>query len=125
VEGKSLKHYFVIFCRLSNYENFKYLQTFPCAILCFTSDHAWGGNYFLASGSLDGGKILGKFPSDMTDDGDFVFNGVVVPTKPWEAVWNGVAQWFGIESEEDLKTILPNREAFPSDLFEKSDLFTI
>ena len=32
-------------------------------ILYFHSDHAWGGNYFFASGSLDGGRILGKLLS--------------------------------------------------------------
>jgi uncharacterized protein (DUF1501 family) len=95
-----------------------------CTIFHATSDHAWGGNYFLASGSLDGGKILGSFPSNLTNEGDLVFNGVVLPTTPWEAVWNGVAQWFGIESEEDLSTILPNRKPFLSDLFSKSDIFT-
>ncbi len=78
----------------------------------------------MASGSVDGGKILGSFPSDMTNEGDLVFNGVVIPTKPWEAVWNGVAQWFGIETDDDLRTILPNRDTFLNDLWTESDLFT-
>jgi hypothetical protein len=60
----------------------------------------------------------------MTDEGDFVFNGVVIPTTPWEAVWNGVAQWFGIETANDLRTILPNRDIFKNDLWTESDLFT-
>jgi hypothetical protein len=60
----------------------------------------------------------------MTNEGDLVFNGVVIPTKPWEAVWNGVAQWFGIETDDDLRTILPNRDTFLNDLWTESDLFT-
>ena len=78
----------------------------------------------MASGSVDGGKILGSFPSDMTNDGPDVFEGVVVPTTPWESLWNGVAEWFGITSSNDLTTVLPNRNAFSNDLFSASDLFT-
>jgi uncharacterized protein (DUF1501 family) len=93
-------------------------------ILYSISDHAWGGNYFLASGSLDGGKILGTFPTNLTSEGDFAFEpGVVLPTKPWESLWNGLAQWFGITSTNDLTTVLPNRNTFQDDLWTESDLF--
>ena len=88
------------------------------------SDHAWGGNYFVASGSLAGGKILGSFPSNLTNDGDFVFEpGITIPTTPWEALWNGIAQWFGITNTDDLNTVIPNRNSFPSRLFSLSDMF--
>lgn len=88
------------------------------------SDHAWGGNYLAASGSLDGGKILGTFPSNLTNDGPYAFEpGVVVPTTPWESLWNGIAQWFGITTYNDLVTVLPNRNTFANDLFTQSDLF--
>lgn len=26
------------------------------------TDHAWGGNYFMMGGGLDGGRILGEYP---------------------------------------------------------------
>lgn len=62
------------------------------------SDHAWGGNYFAASGSLKGGKILGEYPDDLTSSGSRIVSdvGIVVPTTPWEALWNGIAEWFGV-----------------------------
>merc|ERR1719223_987144 len=37
------------------------------------SDHAWGGNYFITGGEVDGGKILGSFPDVLSDDGPLVF----------------------------------------------------
>lgn len=88
------------------------------------SDHAWGGNYFIASGSADGGKILGTFPSDLSNDGPDAFEpGIVIPTTPWESLWNGIAQWFGIASENDLSTVLPNRNTFAGNLWTMSDLY--
>ena len=38
-------------------------------------------------------------------------------------VWNGIAQWLGVDSDEDLDWILPNRQKFDS-LFNGHDLFT-
>ena len=63
------------------------------------SDHAWGGNYFMASGSLKGGEIFGEYPDDLTDAGPQIVSdvGIVMPSTPWEALWNGVAQWFGVD----------------------------
>merc|ERR1711865_1176733 len=29
------------------------------------SDHAWGGNHFVLGGSVNGGKIFGKFPPSL------------------------------------------------------------
>ena len=49
--------------------------------------------------------------------------GVTIQTTPWESVWNGVAQWFGVK-EEDLDQILPNRWKFSPDLmWNTTDLF--
>ena len=88
------------------------------------SDHAWSGNYFIASGSADGGKILGSFPTNLTNDGPFAFEpGIVIPETPWEALWNGLAQWFGITSNNDLSTVLPNRNTFQNNLWSMNDLF--
>ena len=88
------------------------------------SDHAWGGHYFVASGSLDGGKILGEFPLDLTNEGDYAFEpGIFIPSRPWESLWNGIAQWFGITTYNDLITVLPNRNSFSNLLWTQSDLF--
>jgi hypothetical protein len=46
----------------------------------------------------------------------------VIPTTPWESLWNPIAQWFGIE-ENDLDEILPNRHEFMDRLFSKADLY--
>ncbi len=91
----------------------------------FKSDHAWGGNYFAASGSFDGGKVLGEFPRNLTNDGDYAFEpGIVIPSYPWESLWNGIAQWFGVTSPNDLTTVLPNRNTFANLLWAESDLFS-
>lgn len=48
------------------------------------TDHAWGGNYFIAGGSVKGKQILGEYPSDLTTSGSLVFSpGIVIPTTPW------------------------------------------
>lgn len=58
---------------------------------------AWGGNYFIAGGEVKGKRILGSFPEIMSEDGPLIFEpGIVIPQVPWDALWNGVAQWFGI-----------------------------
>merc|ERR1712146_114983 len=59
------------------------------------TDHAWGGNYFVAGGAVRGGQILGSFPSDLTDDGPLSLGqGRLIPTTPWEGVWNAIGAWF-------------------------------
>ena len=70
------------------------------------SDHAWGGNYFIAGGEVKGGRILGEYPNILSEDGPLVFEpGVVIPTLPWDSLWNGVAQWFGVTSDDVSKVI--------------------
>jgi len=41
----------------------------------------------------------------------------LIPTTSWDMMWNGISQWFGITSEEDLNYVLPNRENFGCRLF--------
>jgi uncharacterized protein (DUF1501 family) len=58
---------------------------------------AWGGNYFVAGGEIEGKRILGSYPDTLSEDGPLVFEpGIVIPEVPWDALWNGVAQWIGI-----------------------------
>lgn len=65
------------------------------------SDHAWGGNYFVTGGEVRGKQIIGEYPDDISDDGPLVFEpGIVIPTNSWEAPWNAIAQWIGIDSED-------------------------
>ena len=63
------------------------------------SDHAWGGNYFVAGGEVRGKRILGEYPDILSYDGPLVFEpGIVIPTLPWDSLWNAVAQWIGISN---------------------------
>lgn len=91
------------------------------------SDHAWGGNYFLAGGGISGGQILGRYPSTFDPDieGGIIFQpGIVIPTTPYDAMWNGVAEWFGITDDDDMDEILPNKNTFPpNDLFTAQELY--
>ena len=96
------------------------------------TDHAWGGNYFIAGGSVQGGKIMGKFPSPLGPESDYwLKRGRWLPSTPWESLFNAVAQWMGVHEDADLDWVLPNRESFKShalydmcDLFTDKDLFT-
>jgi len=87
------------------------------------TDHAWGGNYAVLGGGVNGGHMLGAYPSRLTEEGDLVLKrGRVIPTTSWEAVWNGVAEWYGVPAA-DMEFVLPNSPNFPSGLFSKDDLF--
>lgn len=86
------------------------------------SDHAWGGNYFVLGGGVKGGQILGKFPTAYRGNLN-VGRGRLIPTTPWEASWNAISQWMGVE-EGNIDKVLPNRKNFPNDmLFTQADLF--
>ena len=96
------------------------------------SDHGWAGNYAVLGGSVKGGKILGQYPTDLTQQGLLSDGrGRIMPTTSWDAVWNGILEWLGVEAEDDLDYCLPNRKNtinavegagdFP--LFGRDDLF--
>mmetsp|Transcript_10482 Transcript_10482/g.15790 ORF Transcript_10482/g.15790 Transcript_10482/m.15790 type:complete len:377 (+) Transcript_10482:45-1175(+) len=45
------------------------------------SDHAWGGNYWIAGGEVRGKRIIGEYPTTL-DDGNLIFEpGIVIPSK--------------------------------------------
>jgi len=82
-------------------------------LLFACSDHAWGGNYFYAGGSVTGKRILGKYPSDLTSNSQYRLDpGIVIPTTSWDEFWVLVAQWYGITSDDDLIQVLPNLKSF-------------
>ena len=87
------------------------------------SDHAWGGNYFLAGGAVRGGQILGQFPEDLGEEGEFnLGRGRLLPTTSWEHVWSAVAEWFGVP-ESSMDAVLPRRGNFPG-LYSAADVFS-
>lgn len=54
-------------------------------------------------GAVDGGTIHGQYPNDITTSGPLnVGRGQLIPTLSWESMFNGGAQWMGVEAEEDL-----------------------
>lgn len=90
------------------------------------TDHGWSGHSFILGGSLDGGKILGQYPDGLDDGSKYnAGRGRLIPTMPYEAPWNAVAQWLGVDEDNFLDLILPNRMSFPGQLFEKEDIYAI
>ena len=90
------------------------------------TDHAWGGNMMMMGGRVNGGRIHGEFPDDLTSSGPLnVGRGRLIPTRGWESLWHGISEWMGVEADE-MDTVLPNKKNFPDDkLFTKKDLFKI
>lgn len=83
------------------------------------TDHAWGGHYFVAGGSVRGGQILGQYPSRLDESNEQnIYNsgGRFIPTTSWEAVWKPIAEWFGVAANM-MAEVLPNIANFPSDHF--------
>lgn len=83
----------------------------------------------MLGGAVDGGKILGEFPDELDynqgDAAPLVINrrGVLLPTTPFESIWNGIAQWFGITNNSDLDEVLPNRATFGDALFTAETMY--
>uniref|UniRef100_A0A7S1BVX8 Uncharacterized protein n=1 Tax=Corethron hystrix TaxID=216773 RepID=A0A7S1BVX8_9STRA len=88
------------------------------------SDHAWGGNYFIAGGLVNGGKVIGDYPTDFSLKSPLnIDRGRLIPTRSWDSLWNGIVEWFGASERIELDTVLPNRANFQSVLFSKADMF--
>ena len=88
-------------------------------------DHGWGGNYFVFGGAVKGGHILGEYPDDLSLESRFnVGRGRILPTTPWESVWNAVAQWMGLDNER-IPDVLPNLKNFATSgtIIDQADLF--
>lgn len=89
------------------------------------TDHGWSGNYFMIGGGLKGGRILGEFPSSLLPNGPQRSGGRVIPSTPWDSIWNGVAEWMGISGDSNLDEVCPNRGKFDSQiLFNATTMFT-
>ena len=94
------------------------------------SDHAWGGHHFMFGGSVNGGHVLGLYPSDFEqgDDAGLVLNrGRMIPTTPWDAMWKGTAEWFGIPAAgPEMDKVLPIHKNFPQEmLYNQTMLFNL
>ncbi|KAL7541734.1 hypothetical protein ACHAXR_011178 [Thalassiosira sp. AJA248-18] len=92
--------------------------------------HSWhicwqhqGGNHWVAGGSVRGRKIHGQYPEDLSDQGILnIGRGRLIPTTPWEGLWNAMAEWFGI-ANENISAVLPNLGSFDENIFSADELF--
>ena len=84
------------------------------------TDHAWAGHNFMVGGAVKGRKILGSYPASLADDAPLSVRtgGRFIPTTSWEAVWHGIASWFGVE-DGNMAKVLPGMDLFP-----KEDMLT-
>ena len=97
--------------------------------LCYS---AYGQNTILLGGAVNGGKILGKYPEDISPNSplaDGSTRGRFIPTTSNDAIWSGILPWLGVP-EADMDYCLPNRAntvnpflGIESPLFTKDDLF--
>ena len=79
----------------------------------------------MMGGDVKGKQILGSYP-DLTDTSRLKIDsrGRMVPTLPYDAMWNGVAQWMGVKDEARLDYMLPHRKSFPKcSIFTDAQLF--
>jgi len=71
---------------------------------------------------VKGGKIFGQYPNDLTEAGPLnLGRGRFIPTTSWDSIYNAVAGWIGVSSNDDFDKILPNRGKF--DLYTKNEIF--
>lgn len=90
------------------------------------SDHAWGGNYWMAGGKVNGNRIVGEYPSLSLESEVCVDNvrGRLLPTTPWDSPFQAIANWMGVRNSQsvELDRVLPNRRSFPK-LLRGGDVF--
>jgi uncharacterized protein (DUF1501 family) len=90
------------------------------------TDHGWGGNYFMLGGSVRGGTVKGRYPDRLIEEeSDLnIGRGRFIPMKPWEAVWNGIVEWWDILDPHVKASILPLAKNWsPNEIFNRTDLF--
>lgn len=88
------------------------------------TDHAWGGNNFILGGSVKGRRVHGEYPEDINPATSELEvgrgRGVFIPSTPWEGMWYGVAEWFGVDASR-MGDVLPNAANFPDSALHTAD----
>lgn len=70
-----------------------------------------------------GGKVLGHYIDTFDPDSEYMTGrSVPIPTSANDALWFGLAQWYGI-LEDEMTYVLPNIGNFGCDLFNEKVLF--
>jgi uncharacterized protein (DUF1501 family) len=72
------------------------------------ADHAWGSHAFILGDSVKGGDIYGAYPTIALSGPDDIGEGRWVPTTAVDEYSATLAKWYGISSQTDLATVLPN-----------------
>ena len=55
-------------------------------------------------GKVKGGQMHGQYPPDFTDDGPVgIGRGRLIPTHPWESMWNPISEWMGVDPNQVLQ----------------------
>ena len=81
------------------------------------SDHAWGGNYVIIGGGIQGGQIFNSFPSSLLPGGaQDAGRGRLIPHHPFENFMLPIAQWMGLEASQYAQ-VFPNMGNFNSSHF--------
>ena len=78
------------------------------------ADHAWGSHAFVLGDSVKGGDIYGAYPTIALNGPDDIGEGRWVPTTSVDQYSATLAKWYGISSQTDLATVLPNIGRFAS-----------
>merc|ERR1712157_401833 len=91
-------------------------------------DHAWGGNHFHFGGAVEGKKVRGLYPHDFVQSSTnpiALSRGRMIPQHPWDSMWYGTAEWFGIDvGSAEIDKVLPMNKNFPSEmLYDESELY--
>jgi len=76
----------------------------------------------IAGGKINGGRIFGKYPDGLTVDtfNKMMDRGRLIPEFPWESIWLGVGQHFGLSNAE-LQRIMPQLKNFPEEVLLSED----
>ena len=80
------------------------------------SDHAWGNHHFVMGGPVQGGNVLGTFPSLVLggpDDMDLAKKGRWTPTTSTDQLGATLMTWMGLSSTQ-LNKVFPNLKNFSS-----------
>ena len=78
------------------------------------SDHAWGGNHFIISGSANGGEIYGEYPDlALNNTSTDLGRGRILPTTSVDSYMAELAYWYGVPNSE-ISTVIPNINNFSS-----------
>jgi uncharacterized protein (DUF1501 family) len=72
------------------------------------ADHAWGSHAMILGDSVKGGDIYGAYPTLVINGPDDVGQGRWVPTTSVDEYSSTLAKWYGVSSQSDLTTVLPN-----------------